>query len=378
MKWFDAVNSGNKVEVLKKLENYKKHVNYMFNGIYGCDELKVSLSPEEFTFAFENIVFAAIHNFDPEKLVYEDKEQATRSYLYKSIEGGIKTYICDINRVSHYYVDMLINIKRQDLDIWKEEDAESILSFLKKRFGTKNPDVVLARLQEEFFHAKPKNFRMRFGLPQMKNFIAADLKIKGTVVNDVVRLYYSAHKYDLWAAAGIEFAKELGACYPETKLRKLREQLDQDRVNTLFHYLDQCIVPSNPEFKVNNKKKEKVLTTDDVLREQIAACKSKMTRISSKISHSEEIRFNTKYGITKYYAEVLKNIYSRGMNPWRTDLIELAAAVSLVYPDLQKPCKFVQKLQAYDKSVINALFLEFSKGTAKTSVKSETKMKKKA
>ena len=67
------------------------------------------------------------------------------------------------------------------------------------------------------------------------------------------------------------------------------------------------------------------------------------------------------------------------MNLWKTDLIELAAAVSLVYSDLQKPCKFIQKLQAYDESVITALFLEFSKDTvAKTSVKPETKMKKKA
>lgn len=286
-------------------------------------------------------------------------------------------YVRRIENVSPYYGNMLLDIKKQELNIFNEEDAPSIMSFLKTRYKIKNPDMVLPRIQQEFIFEQP-NFKKRFSLPQLKKYIAEYLKIKGTAVNDVVRLYYSAHKYGLWGDKGIEFAKELGAVHPKTKLRKLRYQLDEDKVNTLFHYLDQCIVPAKPEFKVNNKKKEKALTTDDVLREQISVCKSKTTRISSKLSYSEGIRFNKKYGITPYYAEALKEIHSRGMNLWKTDLIDLSSAVSLIYPKLQNPCKFVQKLQAYDKSVVNALFLEFSKGTAKTSVKPETKMKKKA
>ena len=378
MTYYDAMVNKNVKELSHKMENYKKYLNYNFNGVYGCDELRVSLSPAEFDFAFEQILIQVVERWTPDKMQSKNTTASIVSYLHNSIEGEIKKYICKVNHVSPYYAEMLVAIKGQNLDIWNENDIPAIKTFLSKKY--KDVNSVLYNLREQFAYAQPKNMTKHLGMPQVRNLVMDTLDINDRSANEVILLYYSG--LDLWNdTEGIEFVtNHLYAEYTETKLRKLRRMLKQDKVNSLFKYLNTCVLPDKSQIK-EKKKVVKSATMDDLLYTEIQTRASKLVR-KTKLSLQEEKNLIAQCNITGYYGKVLKELHAQSMNLWEDDFIDLASVVMLVYPDCKKPCQFVQKLTANDSIIIdvaNKIFVSESvKDTKVATIKVSKETKNKA
>ena len=375
MTYYEAMKNKNIYELLRKLDNYKKLLNYNFNGVYGCDELKVSLSPAEFDFAFEQIVCKVVDNWTPDKMQYSNRTVSINSYLHTSIEGEIKRYICKVNNVSPYYAEMLVAVKGQNLDIWNENDVPAIKKFLTGK-GYKDVDNVFCNLREQFTYAQPKNTKKHFGMVQLRKLVADTLKIDNARADEVILLYYSG--LNLWNdTEGIDFVRnELQLQYPITKLRKLRVLLDQNKVASLFTYLNACSLPDKAQLK-EKKKVTKPVTVDDLLIAEVTVRASKLVR-KTKLTTREEKLLTEKCDITGYYGAALKELHAHGMNLWKNDPIDLAAVALLVYPDCKKPCQFVQKLMAYDSimvDVANKIFDTATKSDTKASTVTVAKKK---
>jgi hypothetical protein len=277
----------------------------------------------------------------------------------------MKKYICEANQVTTYYADILVAIKNQNLDIWSEDDVPAIKKFLTSK-GYKDTDSLFCKIRELFIYAQPENTKKHFGMSQLRKHIVKTLNINSRSADEVILLYYSG--LDLWNdTEGIDFAtNHLKVEYPTTKLRKLRNTLNQNKVNSLFKYLNTCVLPDKAQLKEKNKV-IKPVTVDELLIAEVKVRVAKLVR-KTKLSSQEKKELNEKCDITSYYGEVLKELHAHGLSLWKDDLIDLASIALLVYPECKKPCQLVQKLMMNDAIIVDIANRIFDTASVQESV----------
>ena len=137
--------------LIERFDAYKKHFLYMLYGIYGADELKKAGYQEEDMIQEMNIAIlnAVNHWEDGYRKDLEHETKSIYSYISRWIEGELKRNICCANGYSTHYVDWLVYIKNNGLQL--DSPDGKILECIRKRNNCpKNPEKLLQKLREIF------------------------------------------------------------------------------------------------------------------------------------------------------------------------------------------------------------------------------------
>ena len=221
------------------LRNVREHLRYMLNGVYGASELRVMFSEQAFDAFFSGAVERTLDRFDCEKV--RNQDVSVKAYFTKSLSGMIKDEICRMNGVSKRYVNLLIALKKANLDIWNDHDIPEIQFFLAD--DSKNPYDLIIKMRQEFTANMPAGTRRQFTAKQIRDFVSETLCVSKYYADIAIRLYRD--QVNIWNDSAVAYMSNgLGYKHPETALNRLRNVIDQERYDYLVSYLNYCEIPS--------------------------------------------------------------------------------------------------------------------------------------
>ena len=219
------------------LKDTKASIRDKQNYIYGAPELKIRFSEKGFDDFFKDAIKKVLNNFDAELV---RNSSSVERFFTKSLSGMLKDEICRMNSVSKRYVNLLIALKKANLNIWNDKDLSTIKFFLSD--DSKNPMDLVIKMRQAFTVNMPAGTKRQLTSKQLRDYVANTLHVSKKYAEIAINLYRD--QVNIWNDSAVGYMSfGLGYKRPEAALTRLRNVFNQEEFTYMVSYLNYCDIP---------------------------------------------------------------------------------------------------------------------------------------